>query len=137
MDGVSDGPEAVREGSSVKYKLETVIEWAVMDALWWMTAILGVVYHHQPWFWVFAFLTWFLFLAWGLFALAKSAARAQKIPLKTEDRSVPKQVAIFSDFSIACLMAFTGHSFYAVLVVLQMMFEQFYFMKDEVTLSGD
>jgi hypothetical protein len=121
----------------MKYKLETVIEWIVMDLLWWAAAVSGTLYHHVQWFWTFAFLTWFLVLGWGLIALTKFGAAVTKIPFKSQDPSVPLKLALFSDLSLACLMAFTGHFFYAALVVLQMLFEQFYFTKEEVTPSGN
>jgi hypothetical protein len=108
-----------------------------MDALWWMTAILGTIYHHQQWFWVFAFLTWFLFIGWGALLLFKIAAGVVGVPFKSENRSVPAHVATLSDLSLACLMVFTGHFIYAGLVAAQMLFEQLFFAKDEVEPSGD
>jgi len=121
----------------MKYKLEHVVEWVVLDALWWMTAILGTFYHHQGWFWVFAFLTWVLFIMWGFISLIKFGAALTKADFPVENRAVPARVAASSDLGIACVMAFTGHFFYATLVILQMLFEQFYFAKEEVKASGN
>jgi hypothetical protein len=121
----------------MKYKLETVIEWVVMDGLWWAAAIAGTFYGHQHWFWTFAFLTWFLFIMWGLIAAVKIAAAVVGTPFKVEDPAVPKMVSAGTDFALACVMAYTGHFFYAGLVVAQMIFEQTYYEKVEVKTSVD
>ena len=112
-------------------RASTIIWWIILNLLWYVSAVEGMMNNEHHFLAVFKFFTWFLIVMWSFNVLGKHVAAATGQDYPIFKRYISGYAAFVSDFGLAIIAAAYGHWVYAALIMFQDLLEQMYFYKPE------